>query len=105
MRGAALDVSDSDSALLSDAQLALGDFSQGEDWNRLSAHMALHQDGLEGKVDRKAPNYPVASREEFVNHKIAPKLGQQLKVSLRGLRCVSLPGKSWIKKLRLTKSP
>lgn len=57
-------------------------------WCRNGSHVAAYEDGLQGKTDsnKKLTKHHQVTREEFISHKLAPKLAQQLKV---GAVCLS----------------
>lgn len=48
---------------------------------RLSVHLARYEEGQAGVMERKSPPIWTTAREDFISHKLTPKLAQQLKVS------------------------
>ena len=60
----------------------------GEAARRLAPHLAAHEAGAQGRLLRSSSAVAIG-REEFVSAKLAPKLAQQLKVTLPFL-CVHL---------------
>lgn len=50
---------------------------------RNGSHVAAYEDGLKGRMDgnKKLTKHHQVTRDEFISHKLAPKLAQQLKVS------------------------
>ena len=51
---------------------------------RCGTHLASYEDGLKGRTDtsKKLVKHNQVAREEFTSNKLAPKLAQQLKVTL-----------------------
>lgn len=56
---------------------------------RNGSHVAAYEDGLKGKTDsqKKLTKHHQVTRDEFISHKLAPKLAQQLKVVLHACTC------------------
>ena len=48
--------------------------------HRLGNHLSRYQEGKAGITEKKAPVAWATVREEFISHKLTPKLAQQLKV-------------------------
>lgn len=52
---------------------------------RLGTHLLRYEEGQAGVSEKKAPVTWATGREEFVSHKLTPKLAQQLKACPKSL--------------------
>lgn len=53
-------------------------------WCRCGTHLASYEEGLKGRTDtsKKLVKHNQVAREAFTSNKLAPKLAQQLKVTV-----------------------